>query len=382
MPPRRPELDTLRITIVIGLVFFHAALVFDANDDFYVKNAGTTEVTTILAGLGVVWAMPLLFLVAGVGSWHSLARRGPRTFAVERLLRLGVPLIFATLTIVPVPQWLRLRSQSGYTGSYWDFLPSFFAVHLSPPDFPFIVQGDHFETGHLWFVVLLLTFSLMLAAAVAWLPQPGERLAAAVRHPGVIFLPALPITLVNAVAGLEEGFAAWNRWVYLLFFLYGYVLATDPRFTEAFRRHAPAAAVLAFLAFGACSPGFLSDGADPFTGRSALAVTTRVFFSISGWCCLVAILGFLERRRRVPSTGTGRGRAYLGEAALPVYVLHQPIVVAVAYVVVSWDAPIVVGYAVIVVISLVLTFAAYDVLVRRTRVTRFLFGMRAGDNRA
>jgi glucan biosynthesis protein C len=58
-------------------------------------------------------------------------------------------------------------------------------------------------------------------------------------------------------------------------------------------------------------------------------------------------------------------------------VLHQPIVVTVAYLVVPWSAPIIVEYVVIVAISLALTFAAYDILVRRTRITRFLFGMRA-----
>ena len=36
---------------------------------------------------------------------------------------------------------------------------------------------------------------------------------------------------------------------------------------------------------------------------------------------------------------------YLAVAALPLYVLHQPIVVAVAYGVVGWQAPIVVKYA-------------------------------------
>lgn len=35
-----------------------------------------------------------------------------------------------------------------------------------------------------------------------------------------------------------------------------------------------------------------------------------------------------------------------------------------------------VKYLVIVAASLTLTVAAYDLLVRRTRVTRFLFGMR------
>ena len=65
-PDRRPELDAIRTLVVLGLVFFHASLVFDTRDDFYVKNAETTEVTTILAGLAVVWAMPALFLISGL----------------------------------------------------------------------------------------------------------------------------------------------------------------------------------------------------------------------------------------------------------------------------------------------------------------------------
>ena len=208
-------------------------------------------------------------------------------------------------------------------------------------------------------------------------------LAGVAQRPGVVLLAALPIAVVNALLGLEEGFAGWNRWAYLLLFLYGFLLAADERFGVALRRHAPVAAVLAVLAFGASAPGFISDDADPFTGTDALSVTSRIFFSVSGWCCLVAILGLLDRRRSdrrgQEGGGAGRGRvyAYLGAAALPIYVLHQPIVVAVAYGVVPWDAPIIVEYVAIVAASLVLIFAAYDLLVRRTRVTRFLFGMRA-----
>ncbi|MEV6107416.1 hypothetical protein AB0M28_22310 [Streptomyces sp. NPDC051940] len=51
-------------------------------------------------------------------------------------------------------------------------------------------------------------------------------------------------------------------------------------------------------------------------------------------------------------------------------------VVAAAYFVVGWRAPMAVEYAVIVAVSFAVTFAAYELVVRRTAVTRFLFGMR------
>ncbi len=87
------------------------------------------------------------------------------------------------------------------------------------------------------------------------------------------------------------------------------------------------------------------------------------------------IPGLLDRRRpaqprAAPNpTPTTRRRlyGYLAAAVLPLYVLHQPIVVAVAYFVVGWSAPILVEYVVLVVISLILTLTAYELLVRRTR---------------
>lgn len=108
----------------------------------------------------------------------------------------------------------------------------------------------------------------------------------------------------------------------------------------------------------------------------------------AGWCLVLALPGLLDRRRLerppassepVPSSRR-RGRRlwrHLAVAALPLYVLHQPVVVAVAYAVIGWSAPVPVKYAALVAISFVLTFALYELLVRRIRATRFLFGMRS-----
>ncbi|MFF5159497.1 hypothetical protein ACFY3N_25325 [Streptomyces sp. NPDC000348] len=75
----------------------------------------------------------------------------------------------------------------------------------------------------------------------------------------------------------------------------------------------------------------------------------------------------------------GRGAGvlpHLSPAALPLYVLHQPVVVAFAYGVVGWSAPMAAEYAVIVAASLRAVLVLYEYGVRRWAVTRFLFGMR------
>jgi glucan biosynthesis protein C len=378
---RRGELDVLRALVVLGLVFFHTALVFSPDDDFYVKNAQTTDAVTVLAGFGVVWAMPMLFLVAGLGARHSIRRRGPGGFARERLLRLGVPLVFATVVLCPLPQWLRLRAADpGYDESYGRFWVRFLSVRPDLADFPFVLEGDHFETGHLWFVVLLLAFCLLLAPAAARLAAGADRVAPALRRrPALLLLPALPLAAVNALLGMEEGFAGWNRWAYLLFFVYGFALADDERVREPMRRAAIPVGVLGVVLFAGTAPGFVA-GDDPFTAWTPFALVTRALFGAAGWCWVVAILGLLDRpgRPRVRS-GRGGGSAvlpYLALAALPLYVLHQPVVVAFAYGVVGWSAPMAVKYAVIVAASLAVVLALYEYGVRRWTATRFLFGMR------
>ncbi|KOT37372.1 membrane protein [Streptomyces caelestis] len=377
---RRGELDVLRALVVVGLVFFHAALVFSPDDDFYVKNAETTDAVTVLAGFGVVWAMPVLFLVAGLGARHSIRRRGPGGFARERLLRLGVPLVFATVVLCPLPQWLRLRAADpGYDEPYGRFWARFLSVRPDPADFPFVLEGDHFETGHLWFVVLLLAFCLLLAPVAARLAAGADRVAPALRRrPALLLLPALPLAAVNALLGMEEGYAGWNRWAYLLFFGYGFALADDERVREPMRRAAVPVGVLGVVLFAGTAPGFVA-GDEPFTAWTPSALATRALFGAAGWCWTVAVLGLLDRPGR-PRAGAGRSGvlAYLSPAALPLYVLHQPVVVACAYGVVGRSAPMAVTYAVIVAASLTAVLALYEYGVRRWAVTRFLFGMRPG----
>jgi glucans biosynthesis protein C len=187
---------------------------------------------------------------------------------------------------------------------------------------------------------------------------------------------------------MEESFAGWNRWAYLLFFLFGHALARDDRIRAAMRRLALPVGVLGIVLFLGTAPGFMSQD-DPFTARTAFALFTRALFAAAGWCWVVAILGLLDRPRdggareggprqsgSPGSEPSSRVLPYLAVAALPLYVLHQPVVVAFAYGAVGWAAPIVVKYVVIVVSSLAVILVVYEYAVRRTPVTRFLFGMR------
>jgi glucan biosynthesis protein C len=100
-------------------------------------------------------------------------------------------------------------------------------------------------------------------------------------------------------------------------------------------------------------------------------VLIHILYYFSRWCWLIAILGF---GRRWLSRG-GRLLSYLSEASYPLYILHVPINTIVGYFVIQWPVGIAVKYLVINFVTILMTYAVYEVLVRRTSVTRFLFGM-------
>ena len=103
---------------------------------------------------------------------------------------------------------------------------------------------------------------------------------------------------------------------------------------------------------------------------------------LAGWAWLAAIVGFgatFTARRRKRGTGEPRWRGaarYANQAVLPFYLLHEPVIVAFAWVIVRWHGPILAKYPALVAMSFTATLVIYEIAVRRFRPTRLLFGMR------
>ncbi len=316
-PARRGELDLLRALVVVGLVLFHTAVVFGAGE-FPVKAEAENPAAMVFIAFGATWGMPLLFVVSGTGIRYSLRSRNAGAFARERLRRLGVPLLVGLVTLVPLQGYLGLRV-AGDTSSYAGFYARFWQVRPSP-DFPFVVTAAPgtgvFQTGHLWFLVCLLAFSLVLLPGFALLRRPPgtrlvERLAGLLARPGAVFLLALPLAAVELPLGSEVGLAAWNRYSYALLLGYGYLAAADGRIGEAFQRQWRPAMVVAVLLFAAGGSVYAAAPAhgDPFTGTDPLSIIFRLLKTVDGWLWVVAILGLARSRITRPRRSPARTAA-------------------------------------------------------------------------
>jgi glucans biosynthesis protein C len=401
-PIRRPELDVMRAFVVAGLVVFHSAVVFASGTSWFINDPRPSPGFTVFLLWGSLWGMPLLFVVSGMGARYALRSRSARSFLRERLGRLGVPLLTGLVLLVAPMFYLNRLGEPGFHEPYWRFWlrflnPAAIATGI-PATGTWHAGGDEFDPAHLWFLFSLLVFSIVLVPAFGWLRRPHgarliDRLAGlAERHPtAALLVAAVPIMTVEAALGPDKNTGGWERLTYLFFFLYGYRLASDRRFEQTLRRlrwWALVCAVLASVLLAMAAKILDPSGADVVSGISPPVSAAQ---GLAGWLWTAAILGFagtvaarLTTARpagspaELPASASRWRRVahYGNEAVLPFYVLHEPVIVAVAWVIVGWSAPLLAKYLSVVAVSFVLTLALYEGLVRRFQLSRFLFGMK------
>jgi glucan biosynthesis protein C len=329
---RRRELDAMGMLVVVGLVFFHSAQIF-YYADFYVKNeppniqSVSQLVSTLLIAFAGLWGMPLLFLIAGLAIWYSLRKRTAGQFALERTRRLVIPLVVGTLLLVPPIVYYGLKSDPAYQETYLQFLPRFFNIQFSF-DFPRFLTGappdELFTIAHLWFLEYLFVFTLVLLPLWLVLRRPAgqrlvERFGDFCTIPWAIFLLALPVAIIEAALGTEFA-GGWNRYAYIPFLSYGFLMAAEPRFGRAFHRHRRSALILGLVALLAYYAGnYMLGPAVDLNAQTKYDLPNVLFRALKGitsWFWVVLIMGLaagVPRRRTVPkataSIQAGWGRS-------------------------------------------------------------------------
>ena len=196
------------MALIALIIAIHGVLGYVGFDQFW-SYADVQEVTLsplteviLFAAIGpfALFMIALLFLVAGLLSRPSLERKGPGRFAADRLLRLGVPFTVFTFGLWPLLMYALYHPLGAAPGSYWD---------------EFVDEDGHLDTGPLWFVGVLLIFSLAYAGWVAL-----RRRTAASGHkitPLVLLLVAGAVAVTTFLVRLifpfaSESFTDLNLW--------------------------------------------------------------------------------------------------------------------------------------------------------------------------
>ncbi len=368
---RRYDLDWLRVMAVLLLVPFHSALIFNFNPNrvVWVKNQVESLFLIYAAEVLRQFHMPLLFFIAGASSWYALDLRSSGQYIKARVLRLFIPYIFCVPILIPpmlYVQFLWKPELLNRYASFFEYYPHFFQFTNDLTGY-----NGTFTPGHLWFIIYLFLFSLFVLPIFLYLKGiKGQKLTSTIAEltdkPGMILLFVIPILISHGLSTLHA-----NPFYYICFFVFGYIIMTDMRFQVTIRRYTMMA--LAFAVVSAAILVFwlypLSSKLSGFHWQSILIDFVK---SLNTWCWIMALLGLGHKHLSF----TNRLLHYANSAAYPFYLLHLPVNTIIAYFVIQWSTGIGMKYLLINVITIVVTILIYDLLVKRTSLTRVLFGMR------
>jgi peptidoglycan/LPS O-acetylase OafA/YrhL len=376
--PRLHWIDWLRVAAIAGVFVYHTFRPFDAND-WHVKNAETSALLSAPMTWFWTFGLALLFLLAGAGTRFALRKRTWQTFLRERTTRLLVPFVAGTLLLSPIQSFIQATHYGRYSGSFVGYLGSWVgevgdALGRGPSP---TISGVGY---HLWFLGFLFAISVIALPICKALMGPRgrrtvEALARRFGRTGASLVFAIPIALlmgVSAPLGSDEHDWFELGW-YFGYFVIGFLVLSDDRLLAAIRRDtwvalgvaAISAVTLAVVDLEGWATSLGDRGLDwsyPLMG---------LLFATEGWAWTVVILGIGMRAARLQVPVIPR----VGDAVLPVYVIHQPVILAVAFFVVGWPVGILPKWIVVFGASLAITLAFVE-LALRAPLTRVLLGAR------
>ncbi|MBC7365511.1 MAG: acyltransferase family protein [Undibacterium sp.] len=335
-PPatRLPWIDHLRTFVILLVVNMHACVTYSHVGDWYLMSA--QEPPPLIKLLFIFWQahlqsffMGLMFFLAGYFAQKSFSRRGPRAFFRERLVRLGLPVLFFMMVIHP---FIILILNPWH--SDLPTLGAFYTRYLS--------TGRFFRaTGPLWFAFALLIFCALLALWRALRPAPPAA-SATPRVPtaGNLWFVALGLGLatflmrtVQPIGASVMNFQFCFFPQYIVFFVLGLAASRDRWLLGlAASSIARRAGWLALIGGPVLLAVVLISGGKPtkeveqlfFGGWNIHAFSIAVWEQFTGVGLSLGLLSFFSRRVNTASAFA----TWLSDRAFAVYVFHTPVLIA------------------------------------------------------
>lgn len=392
---RRPELDWIRVLAFGLLIPFHAGLGFIASNPYGFHNNKLAGLELVVPLLWVhQWRLPLLFIIAGMGAAYAFHRRPGLSFLRERTRRVLVPLVASTLLLLPIHTFLIAGN-----GSFPSFLLQWWkesGVRLGRVVTDPLPLWDHVQ--HLWFLLNLVLYAvLFLVLHRIASPEFRQRAVQTARRllqmpaGAGLLLGALPLVVVEVAAKPAERGDVGTGYefpYYFLVFLYGILLAhTGDALWRGLVKARWTMLATGILTMSLWSLllyqadhvrqgyGFLlTEGGwthwgfpwiDAYTGPS------MVLHAVNAWAWVVAFLGWGARYL----TWTSPTLQYLNAAHFTSYIVHLSFVLLGIHLLKDQPVPWPLKFLLITLATALLVLAFYEG-VRRTRLTRLLFGAR------
>lgn len=368
MRARIHEMDAMRSVLMLLGVVLHSALPYASGHHWLVSDSAQSPVMTAIVAVIHEFRMPGFFVVAGYFAMMVLRSRSTRLFLADRLRRMLVPFCVVFLSFNMLQMWI--LTEPSPTGLV-DFLQRGFLPKL----------WDSHAVGHLWFLLYLALYVLVVAAASGPLRRFADRgWADKLREPWMIrglllFASLAPLALVaanhvvdGAIGGMFGGIIdGFDLLYYAPFFALGMVFESSDQLLANFARPRWPDYVIGLLAASLLTAGIVLGIHEGLANALLLVVTAA-----TSWFT-TRILFQLFRRYASKPSATWR---YLSDASYSVYLFHHIAVIVMALLLLPYHWPAGVKYLVVMLVASVWALGIHHFVVRRFALAGYLFNGR------
>jgi len=376
---RLVELDWLRVLVFGLLILYHTGMLYAEGWGWHYKSTYTSELLTNFMLWSNQWRMSLLFLISGAAVSFLLATKPWGQFIRKRITLLLLPLIFGMLVIV-VPQVYVEAHSKGQINSpnYWHFW--YIYLDQTSAEFaPYKTLGQiHLTWNHLWFLPYILAYTIILWAVY---PLINSSRCAPIRQwlsktISIRLVILAPITLFYGIVWwLDDKYPTTHNFVQdwfnharsFLCFVLGFALVRMPQVWNKFASLRwyllPAALVTCAYTLFAFNGGSLGDGV-------IAEEISSLLWSANRWLWILVIIAWAQYW----FTFSNPLLKYLNSGVYCFYILHQTLIIAIAYFVVPHKlGPIIEPLFIIsaVTVSCVVLFEG----IKRLPIVPVLFGI-------
>ena len=324
-------IDNLRIFLISLVVLHHLAITYGAPGGWYYHEArpGFPDILPMLlfVASNQSFFMGMFFFVSAYFMVPSLNRKGTGRFTAERMLRLGVPLLFFVFVLSPLTVYLVDSFARGQQVSLVDYWLHFYGIGPGP----------------LWFVEALLLFSFVYLAF--------RRLKIRVRIPfpktGMILLAAFLTGILQFIIRLwlplgwsmpVTGFQFPYFVQYILLFALGIVAYhnnwMDSVTPEMGKRWFIAANVLILVVLPVLFMLGMHGGEEAFGGGLHWqSLGLALLEQFTGFSLIIGLTGIFKKYFSTQGTAATQ----LSGTAYAVFIIHTPVIVALSVSLRHWE---------------------------------------------
>lgn len=355
--------------LMLGIPF-HAAVIYSLAHEWAVSSPDKSQALTWLSNFLHTFRMPGFFLLAGFFSIMILDRKGPMIWLKSRLFRLGVPLLSATLLIVPFQIVIQSVALSVNGRLPWADLSAYAVGQLTQFGEPWI--------SHLWFLWCLIAYCIGLAmlhalvggtklratldGLVSWVTR--NRIASLAGFAGLCAATAYAQSVIVA-ASPYYGNAVINYNAYVLYFCLGVILFYSPKMQDLLVKPGLKALCVGIV--------LVALSVVPYT--DLLGHTLKVIAGIAG---ALLIVGFISNMAVKHFNRPNAKIRKLVDASFTIYLFHHPIIFVLATLFLLVNLPPIIEFAIIVVAAGVSSYAIHQLISKSSILTMMLGSNAAG----